>query len=133
MDEAQSAVLSDFMSITGVDNAAAATVVLDATAWVLEDAVNLQFATGGDFGGGPTGAPPAGAAGAAPTALPDEEEVRAPLPVVRDRLYGDYAGPQAIMPRFTRCASEHAGPSRRRRAGEEPLRESARAGPRSAA
>ena len=104
MDDAQSAVLQDFMSITGVDDAAAATVVLEATAWVLEDAVNLQLATGGDLGGGSTGATGATAAGAPLAAPLDEEEVRAPLPVVRDRLYGDFGGPQGAMPRVTRWA-----------------------------
>lgn len=71
----------------GVDDVAAAMNVLEATNWALEDAVNLQFATGGDLAGG--GGNAAAGGGAAQLPALDEEEVRAPLPVVRDRLYGD--------------------------------------------
>jgi hypothetical protein len=71
----------------GVDDVAAATNVLEATSWQLEEAINLQFATGGDLGGASAGGGP-GAAGAAGPPL-DEDTVRAPMPVMRDRLYGD--------------------------------------------
>jgi len=75
---------------TGVDDVAAAMNVLEATNWALEDAVNLQFATGGDLGGGGGGGGGAGGGGG-PAELPplDEDNVRAPMPVMRDRLYGD--------------------------------------------
>jgi hypothetical protein len=72
----------------GVDDVAAAMNVLEATNWQLEDAINLQFATGGDLGGAGAGGG-AGAAGAANLPPLEEEEVRAPMPVMRDRLYGD--------------------------------------------
>lgn len=65
--------------------------VLEATNWSLEEAINLQFATGGDLGGGAGGAAGAGAGLEGGAGVPplDEEEVRAPMPVMRDRLYGD--------------------------------------------
>jgi hypothetical protein len=73
---------------TGVDDVGVAMNVLEATNWQLEEAINLQFATGGDVGGG--GAAGGGAGGAGPDFIPlEEDEVRAPMPVMRDRLYGD--------------------------------------------
>lgn len=79
--------------------------VLEATNWSLEDAINLQFATGGDAGGGGGGVGGGGAGGGAggaagPAGLPplEEEDVRAPMPVMRDRLYGD-AGMHGIPAR----------------------------------
>lgn len=95
--------------LQGVEDITAATSILDATNWVLEEAVNLQFATGGDLGGaGPNhrAATTAGAQ-AAPDIPPHllEEEVRAPLPVVRDRLYGDAPGPHGVPVRPARCAA----------------------------
>lgn len=77
-----------FCTCAGVDDMGVAMNVLEATNWALEDAINLQFATGGDQGGGGAGA--AGGAGGADALPPlDEENVRAPMPVMRDRLYGD--------------------------------------------
>ncbi|KAF8070998.1 PUX7 [Scenedesmus sp. PABB004] len=98
MEEAQAGVLQDFLAITGVEDPVAATGVLEACNWVLEDAVNLQFATGGDLGhGGGGGGPTAGAAAAAAAPPDDDDDVRAPLPVVRERLYGDHAaGPHGV-------------------------------------
>jgi hypothetical protein len=81
--------------------------VLEATNWSLEDAINLQFATGGDVGGAGGGGGGGGAAGGSaggaaggPSGLPplEEEDVRAPMPVMRDRLYGD-AGMHGIPAR----------------------------------
>lgn len=72
----------------GVDDVAAAMNVLEATNWQLEEAINLQFATGGDVGGAGGAAGGGGGGGAALPPL-DEEEVRAPMPAMRDRLYGD--------------------------------------------
>lgn len=93
-----------YLPPAGVDDVAVAMNVLEATNWSLEDAINLQFATGGDVGGGGGvgGSGGAGGAGGAagPAGLPplDEEDVRAPMPVMRDRLYGD-AGMHGIPAR----------------------------------
>jgi hypothetical protein len=78
-----------FMLPQGVDDMAVAMNVLEATNWQLEDAINLQFATGGDLGGAGAGGG-AGAAGGANLPPLEEEEVREPMPVMRDRLYGDH-------------------------------------------
>lgn len=101
MDDAQAGTLSEFMSITGLDDTTNALRFLEASNWALEEAVNLFFATGGDLGaGGGGGAGVAGAAGSngIPTdnSALEEDVVRAPLPVVRDRLYGDASGPHGI-------------------------------------
>lgn len=100
----------------GVDDVGSAASVLEATNWNLEEAINLQFATGGlGAGGGGGGAAPAaeaaaGAGGNAAAGSPmfggggeEEEHVRAPLPVMRDRLYGDAGGLHGIRPRQARC------------------------------
>jgi hypothetical protein len=80
--------------------------VLEATNWQLEEAVNLQFATGGDLGGGAAGGGSNTATGGAPDIPPEllqeEDEVRAPMPVMRDRLYGDAPGPHGIPARVAR-------------------------------
>jgi hypothetical protein len=55
-------VLQNFLSITGADEGVALNV-LESTNWVLEDAVNLFFGTGGEGLGG--GGPAPAAAGAA--------------------------------------------------------------------
>jgi hypothetical protein len=84
-----------------VDDVGAAISVLEATNWQLEEAINLQFATGGVGGGGGGnggGAGDGGAGGLGHLPMLDEEDVRAPMPVVRDRLYGDAGGPHSIAP-----------------------------------
>ncbi|KAF6256723.1 hypothetical protein COO60DRAFT_1702203 [Scenedesmus sp. NREL 46B-D3] len=113
MDDAQASVLQEFMAITGVEDATAAMSVLEATNWQIEEAVNLQFATGGDLGGGAAGGGSNAAAGGAadipPELLQEEDEVRAPMPVMRDRLYGDAPGPHGMPARVARYG---AGPER---------------------
>uniref|UniRef100_A0A383VHQ7 UBX domain-containing protein n=1 Tax=Tetradesmus obliquus TaxID=3088 RepID=A0A383VHQ7_TETOB len=115
MDDAQASVLQEFMAITGVEDATAAMSVLEATNWQLEEAVNLQFATGGDLGGGAAGGGSNHAGGAPdipPELLQEEEEVRAPMPVMRDRLYGDAPGPHGIPARVARYgAAPERGPT----------------------
>jgi len=98
MEDAHSSMLSEFCAITGLDDPAAAISILEATNWNLEEAVNLQFATGGDLTSvGPRAQP----AGDAQQHLPEaDQEVRAPMPVVRDRLYGDMG--HAVPARGTR-------------------------------
>eukprot|EP00775_Hariotina_reticulata_P009689 gene9689-9847_t len=106
MEDAHSSMLSEFCAITGVDDPTAAISILEATNWNLEEAVNLQFATGGDLAGVAPGAQPAPVA---QHQLPEvDEEVRAPMPVVRDRLYGDVG--HAIPARGTRFATPDRGP-----------------------
>ncbi|WIA31804.1 hypothetical protein OEZ86_002672 [Tetradesmus obliquus] len=115
MDDAQASVLQEFMAITGVEDATAAMSVLEATNWQLEEAVNLQFATGGDLGGGAAGGGSNHAGGAPdipPELLQEEDEVRAPMPVMRDRLYGDAPGPHGIPARVARYgAAPERGPT----------------------
>ncbi len=98
-------VLSNFVAITGADEAAALGL-LEATGWRLEQAVALHFeaheggAGGGagpssSAGGGGLGAGGAGAgAGAAlgARALAEEEAVRAPDAIKHERLYGEEYG-----------------------------------------
>jgi hypothetical protein len=89
----------------GVDDATAAMSVLEATNWQLEEAVNLQFATGGDLEGGAAGGGSNTAAGGGPDIPPEllqEDEVRAPMPAMMDRLYGDAPGPHGIPAREAR-------------------------------
>jgi hypothetical protein len=95
-----------------VDDVAAAMNVLEATNWALEEAINLQFATGGDVGGGGGGGGGAHAGGAADLPPLEEENVRAPLPVMRDRLYGD-VGMHGVPGRggvVARCEAWHVRP-----------------------
>ncbi|KAL4431383.1 hypothetical protein ABPG75_006639 [Micractinium tetrahymenae] len=104
--------VANFVAITGADEATALQM-LEATGYQLEGAVNLFFATGEAGGAGGAGGPGAaplpameddealarrlqeeatgggGGGGGGPPALMDEEQVRAPLPVVTERLYGD--------------------------------------------
>lgn len=101
MDDAQAGLLGEFMSITGLDDTTQALSILEASNWVLEEAVNLFFATGGDIGAGAAGA--AGGARAdggngssEALAAMEEDEVRAPLPVIKERLYGDVSGHHGI-------------------------------------
>jgi hypothetical protein len=92
----------------GVDDATAAMSVLEATNWQLEGAVNLQFATGGDLGGGLPGGGSNAAAGGEPDIPPEllqEDDVRAPMPAMMDRLYGDVPGPHGIPARVARCGT----------------------------
>ena len=105
MDDAQAGILGEFMSITGLDDTTNALRILEASNWALEEAVNLYFATGGDLGaGGGAGAAGAGGSNSIPADVPalEEDEVRAPLPVVRDRLYGDVSGQHGIPARVAR-------------------------------
>lgn len=108
MDDAQAGILGEFMSITGMDDTTNALRILEASNWALEEAVNLFFATGGDLGGGGQGAAAGGGGAARPSGIPadlpplDEEDVRAPMPTVVDRLYGDVPGPHSIPARVTR-------------------------------
>ena len=99
-------VLQEFLSITGADEGTAINL-LEATNWNLEEAVNLHFATGIDAqpagGAAAAQAQPAAASGAnfgqhgsnnprdmiPPELLADEDNVRAPIPTKRERLYGD--------------------------------------------
>lgn len=91
-DVDQNEVLQNLMAITGADDAAALHL-LEATNWVLEDAVNLHFATADAGGAGVGGAGGAAGASAAPGAAGPldsfEDEVRAPLPTKMERLYGN--------------------------------------------
>lgn len=89
----------------GADDVGAAISILEATNWQLEEAINLHLATGGAgaAGGGADAGPGAGraAGGRGPMADFEEEQVRAPLPVMRDRLYGD-AGQHGVPGRVAR-------------------------------
>eukprot|EP00878_Enallax_costatus_P022026 GHUV01023349.1.p1 GENE.GHUV01023349.1~~GHUV01023349.1.p1 ORF type:complete len:292 (+),score=90.24 GHUV01023349.1:284-1159(+) len=107
MDDAQAGILGEFMSITGLDDTTNALRILEVSNWALEEAVNLFFATGGDLGAG-GGAAGAGGSNSTPADVPalEEEEVRAPLPVVRDRLYGDVSGPHGIPARVARYGAQ---------------------------
>lgn len=107
MEDAQAGVLGEFMSITGMDDTTNALRILEASNWALEEAVNLFFATGGDLGSsGAVGGGAAAGAGAsgvpADLATLEEDEVRAPLPAVMDRLYGDIPGPHGMPTRVAR-------------------------------
>ncbi|PSC74669.1 UBX domain-containing 2 isoform X1 [Micractinium conductrix] len=97
--------VANFVAITGADEAAALGA-LEATGYNLEQAVNLFFAQGDVGDGGMGGMLPleddesmarrlqgeggggGGGGGGLPPAL-EEDEVRAPLPVRTERLYGD--------------------------------------------
>jgi hypothetical protein len=96
-------VLQEFLSITGADEGVAINL-LEATNWNLEEAVNLHFATGGYAGGADTAqarsAPASGSnfgqhSGSGfreeipPALLAEDDNVRAPIPTKRERLYGD--------------------------------------------
>lgn len=102
MDDAQAGILGEFMSITGLDDTTNALRILEASNWALEEAVNLFFATGGDLGAGGGGG--GAAAAGVPADMPalEEDEVRAPLPTVMDRLYGDVPGPHGLPARVAR-------------------------------
>lgn len=96
--------VANFVAITGADEAAALQM-LQATGYQLEEAVNLFFATG-DAGGAAAARSmqpefeddealarrlqeeATGGAGGQPAQM-EEEQVRAPLPVVTERLYGE--------------------------------------------
>ncbi|CAL5224689.1 g7413 [Coccomyxa viridis] len=93
--------LANFTAITGSDPVSARGI-LEATGYDLEQAVGLYFAQQADEGSaarsstaatGPSQHNVAQARGAS-FGAPDSDEVRAPLPVMRDRLYGaDFAMP----------------------------------------
>ncbi|BDA49565.1 UBX domain-containing protein 7 [Coccomyxa sp. Obi] len=86
-------VVANFIDITGADHATAQSL-LEATNYDLEQAVGLFFATHGDTGGAASGSAvpkPSAPMDDRGSLMPEvvEEQVRAPLPVLRDRLYGE--------------------------------------------
>jgi len=74
---------------------------LEATDWVLDDAVGLYFAShdghGGSHGGGAGGGSGTAGHSGLPVIPPDQDEVRAPLPTKIERLYGDHFDPRAVL------------------------------------
>lgn len=108
MEEHQD-VIAELMSITGADHAEALNI-LEATDFNLSNAIDLFFAKADGAGGASTAALGAG--------LPEaEEEVRAPIPIKRERLFGDYAPipirsasrPEQVYDAFRDFQAENAG------------------------
>ncbi|GAX84234.1 hypothetical protein CEUSTIGMA_g11657.t1 [Chlamydomonas eustigma] len=95
MDVDESETLSNFLAITGGDEAQGLSL-LQACDWRLQDAVDLFFAS--NEAPGPQGsAPMPSKVGKMPLPL-DEEGVRAPLPTKVERLYDPQHGHASSMP-----------------------------------
>lgn len=81
----QQEVLANFMAITDADEAQALPL-LEASDWKLEEACNLFFAS--SMAGSGAGGAAGGAQGAGTAAGGGEDDVRAPMPTITDRLVG---------------------------------------------
>ncbi|TMW67065.1 hypothetical protein Poli38472_012181 [Pythium oligandrum] len=80
--------LASFMGITGVDSTTA-TQYLELTNWSLDEAVNLFMESGGQGFGGAGGSGSAGSAMPPPAPAYSEDDIRAPDPSRRQRLFND--------------------------------------------
>lgn len=96
--ESHQELVANFIDITGADSSTANTM-LEATDWVLEEAIQLYFSTQADVPSASASRPGPGGNpnnGKKPPPLPhgyDDDNVRAPIAAKVDRLYG---GPQDL-------------------------------------